>query len=109
MVLLEPHVELASGWSWAPIDRCHAPIRASKTDYRLDAAVTTPIELPPVDRDLNLIGIVAVAHPVAALHVHDVHVEPRRLVDFAGKADDHPWSRLADGRHARQREHHLLP
>src|SRR5690348_1014807 len=46
------------------------------------------VEALAVDRDLNLVGIGAVAHSVAALRMDDVHVDPRRVIDFARDPDD---------------------
>ena len=49
------------------------------------------IEPASVNRDLDLVGIDAVAHAIAAhLDVDDIHVDRRRLIDFAGEADDRP-------------------
>ena len=46
-------------------------------------------ETAPVDRDLDLVGIDAVAHPVAALLVlDDVHADPGGLVDRPGEPVD---------------------
>jgi len=54
------------------------------------------VEAAAIDGKLDLVGIGAVAHPIAALCVHDVHVDPRRLVDLAGDPDDRLRPRLAD-------------
>src|SRR5678815_1504760 len=54
------------------------------------------VVLGTVDGDLNLVRVDAIAHPVAALAVDDVHVDPRRLINLAGKADDRLRLRLHD-------------
>ena len=63
---------------------------------RFELEPAAALEALPVHVDLDLVGVGAVAHPVAAPGVDDVHVDPRRLVDFAGEPDDHLGRRLED-------------
>src|SRR5215217_5256696 len=66
------------------------------------------VELLPVDADLDPVRIDAVAHSIAACAVDDVHVDPRRLVDFARDTVDHPRRRLKNGLRVRLREGQIV-
>src|SRR4051812_28709820 len=61
----------------------------------LEAAAA--VESAPVDGDLHLIRVNAVAHSIAARAVDDVYVDPRRLIYFAGEAVDDLRCPLRDG------------
>ena len=62
-----------------------------------------PAEAAAVDGDFDPVGVGAVAHPVAALAVDDVHADARSLVDLAGNPADHARRRLGDAHWCRDR------
>jgi len=87
--------------------RCHAPIGSGERCRRDSSTAAAAVALA-VNIDLDTVGIGAVAHPIAALRMDDVHADPRRPVDFAGDANDHPRGWLNDLRTGciRLGEHH---
>src|SRR5687768_6134464 len=71
-------------------------VRALAERYQ-ESETAAAVELSPVHRDLDLVGIDPVAHSVAALLVlDDVHADPLGLVHRARKAVDHRRGRLED-------------
>src|SRR6476620_865683 len=80
--------------------------RRKSRPSRLKSAAAA--ETLAVDRHLHLVGVSTVAHSVAALRVHHVHVDPRRLIDLAGNADDRLRPGLADWLRPRERESDVM-